>query len=44
MKPTIRPTNQGRTIAVVGDAYRFLEAAAGSDQPGFPGLPFELTK
>src|SRR5690348_9488159 len=32
MKPTIRPTNQGRTIAVVGDVYRFL--ATGEDTNG----------
>src|ERR1700757_2558066 len=32
MKPTIRPTNQGGTIAVVGDGYRCL--AAGDDPTG----------
>jgi quercetin dioxygenase-like cupin family protein len=32
MKPTIRPTNQGRTVAVVGDGYRFL--ATGEDTNG----------
>jgi quercetin dioxygenase-like cupin family protein len=32
MKPTIRPANQGRTIAVVGDVYRFL--ATGEDTNG----------
>jgi quercetin dioxygenase-like cupin family protein len=32
MKPTIRPTNQGRTVAVVGDVYRFL--ATGEDTDG----------
>jgi quercetin dioxygenase-like cupin family protein len=32
MKPTIRPTGQGRTIAIVGDVYRFL--ATGEDTNG----------
>jgi quercetin dioxygenase-like cupin family protein len=32
MKPTIRPTNQGRTVAVVGDVYRFL--ATGQETNG----------
>jgi quercetin dioxygenase-like cupin family protein len=32
MKPTIRPTGQGSTIAVVGDVYRFL--ATGEDTNG----------
>jgi len=32
MKPTIRTTAQGRTIAVVGDVYRFL--ATGEDTNG----------
>jgi mannose-6-phosphate isomerase-like protein (cupin superfamily) len=32
MKPTIRQTGQGRTIAVVGDVYRFL--ASGEDTNG----------
>jgi mannose-6-phosphate isomerase-like protein (cupin superfamily) len=32
MKPTIRTTNEGRTIAVVGDVYRFL--ATGEDTDG----------
>jgi quercetin dioxygenase-like cupin family protein len=32
MKPTIRPIGQGRTIAVVGDVYRFL--ATGEDTNG----------
>jgi quercetin dioxygenase-like cupin family protein len=32
MKPTIRQTGQGRTIAVVGDVYRFL--ATGEDTNG----------
>ena len=32
MKPTIRPISQGRTVAVVGDVYRFL--ATGDDTNG----------
>jgi quercetin dioxygenase-like cupin family protein len=28
MKPTIRPANQGRTVALVGDIYRFLATGA----------------
>src|SRR5262245_65639119 len=32
MKPTIRSTKQGRTVAVVGDVYRFL--ATGEDTNG----------
>lgn len=31
MKPTIRPTGQGRTIAVVGDVYRFLATGEETD-------------
>ena len=27
MKPTLRRPSEGRTIAVVGDVYRFLEVA-----------------
>jgi len=36
MKPTIRPINQGRTVAVVGDVYRFL--ATGEDTGGHYAL------
>src|SRR6266699_2146360 len=32
MQPTIRPAGQGRTIAIVGDVYRFL--ATGDDTNG----------
>ena len=32
MKPTVRTTGQGRTVAVVGDVYRFL--ATGEDTNG----------
>ena len=32
MKPTIRVPQQGRTVAVVGDVYRFL--ATGEDTNG----------
>jgi len=32
MKPTIRPIGKGRTVAVVGDVYRFL--ATGEDTNG----------
>jgi quercetin dioxygenase-like cupin family protein len=31
MKPTISPTNQGRTLAVVGDVYRFLATGEETD-------------